>query len=252
MFRRSALIVVASSCCRRARCAGVDETESRSEFRSAAMAYAPPPPAAGAIFNPAGSFDLFMDLRARAVGDILTILLVERTNASKESSTSTARGSSVDTGFPVIAGVPITLGRQPILNNEMSERHDASTAQADSSQSNRLGRQHHRDRRANGSRTATCSCAARSSSRSIRARSSFASKASSAPSTSGPRTRCSTKVADAAITYSGSGNLAGHESPRLADAFLQLPVVPVLRRSLRYDFSALRQRLCGAASARSL
>src|SRR5690606_34517143 len=33
----------------------------------------------------AGSFDLFMDLRARAVGDTLTILLVERTAASKES-----------------------------------------------------------------------------------------------------------------------------------------------------------------------
>ena len=31
--------------------------------------------ASGAIFNPAGSFDLFMDLRARAVGDILTIAL---------------------------------------------------------------------------------------------------------------------------------------------------------------------------------
>ena len=115
----------------------LDETQSRSEFRSASMAYAPPPPPAGTIYNTAGSFDLFMDLRARAVGDILTILLVERTNASKESSTSTAKGSSVDTGFPVIAGVPITSDGEPILNNEF-ESDTTFDGQADSSQSNRL------------------------------------------------------------------------------------------------------------------
>src|SRR5690606_36653824 len=67
----------------------------------------------------AGSFDLFMDLRARAVGDTLTILLVERTAASKESTTSTSRGTSIDTGFPVIGGRPVTRNGTPILNNEV-------------------------------------------------------------------------------------------------------------------------------------
>ncbi len=77
----------------------------------------PAPPPSGTIYNTAGSFDLFMDLRARAVGDVLTVLLVERTAASKESSTSTAKGSSVDTGFPTIAGVPVTSDGEQILNN---------------------------------------------------------------------------------------------------------------------------------------
>ena len=114
----------------------VEENESRSEFRSASMTYVPPPPLAGAVYN-TGSFDLFMDLRARAIGDILTIMLVERTNASKESSTSTAKGSSVDTGFPVIAGRPVTANGTPILNNEF-ESETTFDGQADSSQSNRL------------------------------------------------------------------------------------------------------------------
>jgi flagellar L-ring protein precursor FlgH len=94
-------------------------------------------PAPGTIFNPAGSFDLFMDLRARAVGDILTIELVERTDASKESSSSAAKDTSVDTGIPIFAGRPITKNGTPILNNEIagSRSFDGS---ADASQSNRL------------------------------------------------------------------------------------------------------------------
>ena len=42
-------------------------------------------------------------------------------------------------------------------------------------------------------------------------------------------TVASTKVADAAITYSGRGNLAGDEPPGLAHALLQLALLPVLK-----------------------
>ena len=137
MIRRSGLLLAALVL---QACAGAPElaeNESRSEFRSASMNYAPPPPPPGTVYNTAGSFDLFMDLRARAIGDILTVMLVERTNASKESSTSTAKGSSVDTGFPVIAGRPVTAGGTPIFNNEF-ESETTFDGQADSSQSNRL------------------------------------------------------------------------------------------------------------------
>jgi flagellar L-ring protein precursor FlgH len=111
---------------------------------AAAADYAPAYPEAayaierepGTIYS-SGSFDLFMDLRARAVGDTITILLVERTAASKESSTSTSKGTSVDTGFPIFAGRPITSDGTPILNNEIGTDSSFSGA-ADSSQSNRL------------------------------------------------------------------------------------------------------------------
>jgi len=93
--------------------------------------------ASGTVFNPAGSFDLFMDLRARAVGDILTIALVEKTNAQKEQSTSTAKKSKTDTGTPIIAGGPVTWNGKQILNNSITGDR-AFDGKADSSQSNSL------------------------------------------------------------------------------------------------------------------
>ena len=92
---------------------------------------------AGGVFNTAGSFDLFMDLRARAVGDILTIALVEKTNAQKEQSTSTAKKSKTDTGTPIIAGGPVTWNGKQILNNSITGDR-AFDGKADSSQSNSL------------------------------------------------------------------------------------------------------------------
>lgn len=91
----------------------------------------------GAVFNPAGSYDLFMDMRARAVGDILTIALIEKTNAQKEQSTSTAKKSKTDTGTPIIAGGPVTWNGKQILNNSIAGDR-AFDGKADSSQSNSL------------------------------------------------------------------------------------------------------------------
>jgi flagellar L-ring protein precursor FlgH len=91
----------------------------------------------GTIYNSSASFDLFMDLRARAVGDILTIALVEKTDAQKESSTSTAKKSKTDTGNPIIAGGPITYKGNEILHNDIAGDR-AFDGKADSSQSNRL------------------------------------------------------------------------------------------------------------------
>jgi len=187
--------------------------------------YTPPPPEAGAIYNPAGSFDLFMDLRARAVGDILTILLVERTNASKESSTSTARGSSVDTGFPVIAGRPVTANGIPILNNEMSS-DTTFDGQADSSQSNRL----------DGSITVTVAERLANGNLLVRGEKLITINQGEEfirlqgivrPVDIGPENSVlSTQVADATITYSGRGNLAATNRPGWLTRFFNSPFFP--------------------------
>jgi flagellar L-ring protein precursor FlgH len=201
------------------------ETESRSEFRSAALNYEMPPPPPGAVYNAAGSFDLFMDLRARSVGDILTVLLVERTNASKESSTSTARGSSVDTGFPVIGGVPITLNGEPILNNEF-ESDTTFDGQADSSQSNRL----------DGSITVTVAARLPNGNLLVRGEKLITINQGEEfirlegvvrPIDIGPaNTVMSTKVADAAISYSGRGNLQATNRPGWLTRFFNSPWFP--------------------------
>ena len=225
MFKPSALLLAALLLQACASGPELADSESRSEFRSAAMAYAPPPPAAGTIYNPAGSFDLFMDLRARAVGDILTILLVERTNASKESSTSTARGSSVDTGLPTVAGRPITSGGTPILNNEFSS--DTSfDGQADSSQSNRL----------DGSITVTVAERLPNGNLLVRGEKLITINQGEEfirlegiirPVDIGPEnTVPSTKVADAAISYSGRGTLQATNRPGWLTRFFNSPFFP--------------------------
>ncbi|GAA5234026.1 flagellar basal body L-ring protein [Verticiella sediminum] len=63
----------------------------------------------GSIYQPVayGSFPLFEDRRPRNVGDIVTVVLNERTNAAKNVSTNTARSGSVGLGFDT---VPRVLG----------------------------------------------------------------------------------------------------------------------------------------------
>ena len=225
MFRRCALVVTVGALQACASAPDASQADWDASYRPPSAVYTPPPPEAGAIYNPAGSFDLFMDLRARAVGDILTILLVERTNASKESSTSTARGSSVDTGFPVIAGRPVTANGIPILNNEMSS-DTTFDGQADSSQSNRL----------DGSITVTVAERLANGNLLVRGEKLITINQGEEfirlqgivrPVDIGPENSVlSTQVADATITYSGRGNLAATNRPGWLTRFFNSPFFP--------------------------
>jgi flagellar L-ring protein precursor FlgH len=64
-------------------------------------------PANGAIYQAGYVRPLFEDRRARFVGDTLTIQLVERTQASKKSSTSAERDQSIDLSVPSVVGLPV-------------------------------------------------------------------------------------------------------------------------------------------------
>ena len=96
-----------------------------------------PKPDNGAIYQAGYGVTLFEDQRARRVGDILTINLIEKTNASKSASTSTAKSQDLDTGLPTILGLPVTWGGQEILNNTASSSRDFD-GEGSSSQSNSL------------------------------------------------------------------------------------------------------------------
>lgn len=166
----------------------------------------------GGIYGSQTGMDLFMDLRARAVGDILTILLVERTDASKDSSSSTSRGTDIDTGFPIIAGRPVTSGGNEFLNNEIQSSTDF-TGEADATQSNRL----------DGSITVTVADRLPNGNLVVRGEkwitlnqgeefirfSGIVRPVDIGPNNSIP----STKVADAKIAYSGEGALADSNRP---------------------------------------
>ncbi len=132
---RSLLAVVAAASSV-AGCGGMPE---------AAETYAPPvpvlesaPPTAGAIYQAGGDVRLFEDLKANRVGDILTVRLVEQTNATKNANTSTAKSSAASFSNPVVFGRPVTRDGVPIgdasLGGETAFEGAGSSSQSNSLQ----------------------------------------------------------------------------------------------------------------------
>ena len=87
-------------------CAGI---ESRTH-----PAYAPMEPivytnptegdTAGSLYSQQRGLSLFADTRARSVGDIISIVLTESTQASKNAGTAVARDAGIDVSQPTIFG----------------------------------------------------------------------------------------------------------------------------------------------------
>jgi flagellar L-ring protein FlgH len=97
----------------------------------------PTPRTDGAIFQAGQQMELFADLKARRVGDVLTITLNEATNASKSAVTKTAKTTSVANTGPTIFGKTITTKGVPILNTSMSGA-DSFDGEGSSAQSNSI------------------------------------------------------------------------------------------------------------------
>jgi flagellar L-ring protein precursor FlgH len=95
-------------------------------------------PTPGAIYRGGGTggLSLFADQKARHVGDILTIQLVERTQASATSSTNASKGSSVSVPAPTLFGAPATIGGRT-LDSELGAESEFEGS-GNSTQSNRL------------------------------------------------------------------------------------------------------------------
>lgn len=97
----------------------------------------PPEHNNGAIFQVQQGGGLFDDNKARRVGDILNVRLVERTQARKSANTSTAKDSSVSMPSPTLLGREVTRGGVPILNNSLEGSRNFD-GQGNSAQSNQL------------------------------------------------------------------------------------------------------------------
>lgn len=91
----------------------------------------------GAIYQYGHDIALFENSTARRVGDTVTIRLVERTNASKSSSTTTSKSTNVNLPGPTIAGRPVTVNGTEVLNMSLANE-TGFDGQGDSSQSNQL------------------------------------------------------------------------------------------------------------------
>ncbi|WP_442684362.1 flagellar basal body L-ring protein FlgH [Stenotrophomonas sp. JC08] len=94
-------------------------------------------PTAGAIYAAGPGLNLYGDRRAREVGDLLTITLVENTMATTSATTTISKQSSVDVGTPTVFGAPVTLGGKDILGASAEAERDFA-GKGNSAQSNRL------------------------------------------------------------------------------------------------------------------
>lgn len=90
----------------------------------------------GSIYMSGYSKPLFEDIKARQVGDLLTVILEERTDASKTASTGITKENTTDISAPTILGQDVTWKGNP-LNTSLESSNDFS-GEADSAQSNKL------------------------------------------------------------------------------------------------------------------
>lgn len=130
-------------------CATMQEpSPGDAEFAPTYPPMQPAPPAAnGAIYNPATALNLYTDVRARRVGDIITVKLDEKTRAQKNQDTEIAKASKGGMESPNLLGSALQFNAPGILPlasnqaNSLSFGYDSSTdfsGEADSSQSNLL------------------------------------------------------------------------------------------------------------------
>jgi flagellar L-ring protein precursor FlgH len=196
-------------------CATVPLGKRPGEYPPApAPHYEPADATSGAIYQPARGLSLFDDVKARRIGDTVTIRLAESTQASKSASTDASKDSTIDTGFPVLLGDQVTKNGEPILNNEW-ETNQSFGGKGSSSQSNSL----------DGNITVTVADVYPNGNLLVRGEkwltlnqgeefvqiSGIVRPVDIAADNSVP----SFKVADARITYSGKGTLADSNQPGL-------------------------------------
>ncbi|MEE9333799.1 MAG: flagellar basal body L-ring protein FlgH [Granulosicoccaceae bacterium] len=91
----------------------------------------------GSIYQASNNRFLFEDVRARRVGDVINVVLEERTDATKAASTSTNKASGINIPGPTILGGPVSVRGREVFSNDINSASEF-TGQADSSQSNRL------------------------------------------------------------------------------------------------------------------
>jgi flagellar L-ring protein precursor FlgH len=97
----------------------------------------PTPRTDGAIYQAGQQVELFADLKARRVGDVLTIRLTEATNASKSAVTKTTKATAVDNTGPTVMGRTITTAGVPIFTTTLKGA-DSFDGEGSSTQGNSL------------------------------------------------------------------------------------------------------------------
>lgn len=128
------------SCCAAllAGCSGVQEKSHPLYGPVEPIDYSLLPDAAsnGGVYVPTQAMSLFSDTRAVQVGDIVSVVLTEATTGSKSSDTELDKSSGVSITSPTVFGQPVTINDRynlgVDLNSSSSFAGDASLNQSNS------------------------------------------------------------------------------------------------------------------------
>ena len=92
----------------------------------------------GSIYQPGISNGLFEDFQARQIGDILTVILSESTQAAKSSDTSIDKSDSNTIENPILAGAARAVGGDDLNLNFDLNSSGSFSGESESNQSNSL------------------------------------------------------------------------------------------------------------------
>jgi flagellar L-ring protein precursor FlgH len=82
----------------------------------------------GAIYQAAAYRPLFEDRRARHVGDVLTIVINEKTQAGKQASSNASKTGAVDSSISAVAGLPLKTMQGLSVNADSSNEYADKSA----------------------------------------------------------------------------------------------------------------------------
>jgi flagellar L-ring protein precursor FlgH len=91
----------------------------------------------GSLYAQGTDVSLWSNVTARNIGDTLTVVLAESTEAEKSATTSSSKNSSAELTGPTILGRPITSNGTPILEASIGNQ-SAFTGNGAATQSNKL------------------------------------------------------------------------------------------------------------------
>jgi len=199
------------------------------------QAYQQPESQSGSIYHAARDVRLFEDVKARRIGDVITVVLRESTSASKSAKTTADKDQETTVANPTFFGaspqfnlpglIPLDSNRDNTLEQNLSATR-AFDGEADSSQSNSL----------NGAITVTIADVLPNGNLVVRGEKWLTLNQGEEyiqisgivrPQDIGPNNSIlSTQIGDARITYSGKGFLHDSNSMGWLARFFNSPIWP--------------------------
>ncbi|HAD08102.1 MAG TPA: flagellar basal body L-ring protein FlgH [Porticoccaceae bacterium] len=117
-------------------CTSIPDHSAPGYASTPPAAMTPPPNASGAIYQSGYDLVLFEDLRARRIGDVLRVILVEQTDAEQSSKTEIDKENSNSMANPTLFGKQRTFGSNS-FGLDVDSAHEFE-GEGESNQSNKL------------------------------------------------------------------------------------------------------------------